>query len=167
MGIEIERKFLVTGDDWKTSATGSKPVLQGYLCTGPPTAVRVRIAGVSSNINIKHATLDIERAEFEYPIPLDDALALMRLVQGEPVEKTRHLVPFAGKQWEVDVFEGANKGLVVAEIELASREESFGLPPWVSCEVSGDPRYLNTSLSVHPFQKWRTDHENPEVPTAH
>jgi adenylate cyclase len=157
MGVEIERKFLVTGDGWKASATGSKPVLQGYLCTGPPTAVRVRIAGESANINIKHATLDIERAEFEYPIPLDDARALLRLVQGEPVEKTRHLVPFAGKLWEVDVFEGANQGLVVAEIELASREESFELPPWISREVSGNPRYLNTSLSVFPFRNWDFD----------
>ena len=109
-------------------------------------------------LNIKNATLDISRAEFEYPIPLEDAEALLEgLCDERVVEKTRYRIPFAGHVWEVDEFCGANAGLVVAEIELEHEDEAFARPPWLAAEVSGDPRYLNSNLALHPFTEWIVD----------
>jgi adenylate cyclase len=155
MAIEIERKFLVADASWRGGEAGV-PYRQGYLAVGPPASVRVRIAGAKAMLNIKNAMLDISRAEFEYPIPLEDAEALLEgLCDGRVVEKTRYKVPFAGHVWEVDEFCGANAGLVVAEIELKHVDEAFAHPPWLAAEVSGDPRYLNSNLALHPFTEWR------------
>lgn len=154
MGSEIERKFLVVGEGWRVGARAA-PCRQGYLAVGPPVAVRVRIMGGRATLNIKRAILDIERDEFEYPLPLEDAEALLAgLCQGTVIEKTRYVTRYADLVWEVDVFEGANAGLVVAEVELDHAVQRVDLPPWVGAEVSGDPRYLNTSLALHPYTRW-------------
>ncbi len=154
MGKEIERKFLVIGERWKEGATAIR-YRQGYLAVGPPVAVRIRIAGVEAFLTIKKSTLDITRDEFEYPIPIEDAEAMLNgLLQGKPIEKIRYKVTYGGMLWEIDVFEGANEGLVVAEIELSHPDQDFERPPWLGEEVSGDPRYLNTSLSRNPYSQW-------------
>lgn len=152
MGREIERKFLVAGKPWQE---GGVAIRQAYLAFGPPVAVRVRIAGERANLNLKQATLDISRAEYEYEIPLADAEELLFQHRvGASIEKTRYRVPFEGRTWEIDVFEGANAGLVVAEIELEGEDAALALPPWVGPEVSGDARYLNTHLALHPYRDW-------------
>ena len=154
MGKEIERKFLVADEGWRTGSEGVR-YAQGYLAVGPPVAVRVRVGGGKAALNVKKATLDIVRDEFEYPIPLEDAEAMLaHLCEGRIIEKTRYKVPFAGQVWEIDVFEGANVGLVLAEVELRDRDEEIERPPWVGDEVSGDARYLNTGLSRHPYTQW-------------
>lgn len=151
MGTEIERKFLVRGDSWRPGAPG---VLQrqGYLSTEDPT-VRVRIEEGRATLCVKGAQTGLARPEFEYAIPVADAermLGLCRFV----VEKTRYVREFGGRRWEIDVFHGANEGLVVAEIELAREDESFALPLWLGAEVSRDPRYRVASLARNPFRKW-------------
>jgi len=157
MGTEIERKFVVTGDGWRQGATGVA-MRQGYLVTGPPVSVRVRIAGEDARLNIKKAVgevTNIVRHEFEYPIPLADAEAMLdALAEGHSVEKTRYRVDYQGALFEVDVFEGLNAGLVVAEIELETPEQAFPKPPWLGEEVSGNRRYLNSALSITPFSSW-------------
>lgn len=154
MGTEIERKFRVRGIAWRNAAK-TEPCRQGYLSYGPPVAVRVRIMGGVATLNIKTSTTAIRRHEFEYEIPLVDAESILATsCAGAIVEKTRHCVEYGGKTWEVDVFEGANAGLVVAEIELDSEDEVFERPPWLGREVSGDPRYLNTSLCQRPYSEW-------------
>lgn len=156
MGVEIERKFLVKSEAWKDCAHGALPIRQGYIATGPPTAVRVRIEGQRANLNIKKAVIDIRRDEFEYPIPLADAEEMLAsLCNGLIVEKVRHLVDYEGLTWEVDVFRGRNEGLVVAEVELECEDMDVALPSWAGKEVSGDPRYLNTHLALKPFSSWQ------------
>ena len=155
MGREIERKFLVTNDSWRADADAGEVCKQGYLAVGPPVAVRVRVMGGRAWINVKKATLDIVRDEFEYLIPISDAEQMLHgLCKGHAIEKRRHKLAHEGFVWEIDVFEGVNVGLVVAEVELEDAACSVPLPPWIGREVSGDPRYLNTSLSLHPFREW-------------
>ena len=155
MAKEIERKFLVTADDWRGAATGSVRYLQGYLANGARSSVRIRIDGDHAWLNIKSATLDIERMEYEYPVPLADGEEMLaRLCEGRLVEKRRWFVPHEGQVWEVDVFEGENEGLVVAEIELDSADEDFARPPWIGEEVSHDGRYYNVYLARHPYSTW-------------
>jgi adenylate cyclase len=162
VGKEIERKFLVRNDTWRVEADAGLHCAQGYLCAGPPVSVRVRIMGGKAMLNIKRAVPStkgevqaIERDEFEYPIPLDDADALLAgLCDGYPIDKTRHKLGYGGYVWEIDVFAGENAGLVVAEIELPSPDEPFARPPWLAEEVSHDPRYLNSRLSRKPFSQW-------------
>jgi adenylate cyclase len=155
MGIEIERKFLVTNDSWHEAAGPGIPIKQGYLVGGKDASVRVRLQGDTANLNIKSATLGVRRQEFEYPIPLADAKVLLNTLCHRPIiEKMRYLVPYANKQWEIDVFEGDNAGLIVAELELQDESEQYEAPPWLGEEVSHDPRYYNTCLSQHPFKDW-------------
>ncbi len=157
MGTEIERKFLVASHDWRAVADAGTAMKQGYLAIGPPAAVRVRLEGNQAFLNIKQSTLDISRAEFEYPLPAADAEELLEtLCAGRTVEKTRYCVEYGGRTWEVDVFKGLNAPLIVAEVELESTADAIELPPWAGAEVSGDPRYLNTYLSQHPFSTWET-----------
>jgi adenylate cyclase len=153
MGTEIERKFRVHGEGWREGR--ATRLTQGYLCAGPPTAVRARIAGDQAWLNIKHATIDISRLEYEYPIPVSDAQEMLdSLTQGALIDKTRHVLDYGGKTWEVDEFHGANAGLVVAELELNDAGEQFERPPWLGEEVSDDPRYLNAYLCQHPYTEW-------------
>lgn len=155
MGIEIERKFLLRNDDWRAQADAGTAFCQGYLSESGPGSVRVRIEGQQANLNIKSATLDMSRLEYEYPIPLEDAQHMLQHVCIRPViEKTRYYVQFSGKLWEIDVFLGDNKGLVVAEIELDHVDEAFELPPWIGEEVTQDTRYYNVCLVKHPFKDW-------------
>lgn len=155
MGIEIERKFLVLDDSWRQAAAAGTHFRQGYLAGGEQASVRVRIEGSCANINIKSATLGVTRREFEYAIPVVDARVLLNELCRQPqIEKVRYEVEFAGNLWEVDVFEGDNLGLVVAEIELDDEGQTFAMPPWVGDEVSHDVRYYNVSLVDHPYKDW-------------
>lgn len=154
MGIEIERKFLVKDDSWKAAAEPGQVCRQGYLCSGGGKTVRVRIIGGRAFLTIKGPTSGISRAEYEYEIPVDDAETMLTLC-GDPVEKVRYFVLHAGMQWELDVFSGANEGLVLAEIELESESQQIDLPNWAGQEVSGDKRYFNAYLAQHPFSLWR------------
>lgn len=146
---------MVTGDGWRANASAAS-CRQGYLAVGPPVAVRVRMMGGKATLNVKKATLDIVRDEFEYEIPEHDAEEMLNnLCEGYTIEKTRYRVEYGGKTWEIDEFGGANSGLVVAEIELDQPDELFPSPPWLGTEVSGDSRYLNSSLSRRPYSLWQ------------
>lgn len=154
MGVEIERKFLLAGEDWR--ALG-EPVLlrQGYLCSDPMRTVRVRVEGGQGTLTIKGKSSGASRGEWEYPIPLDEASELLdRLCERPLVEKYRRRIVHAGHTWEVDEFLGENRGLVVAEIELSSENETFDLPGWIGAEVTDDPRYFNSNLIRHPYSQW-------------
>jgi adenylate cyclase len=152
MGVEIERKFLVQGDGWKTS-TG---VLcrQGYLNRDKNRTVRVRMAGDAAFLTVKGVSVGATRAEFEYPIPMADAEGLLALCDGPLVEKIRHLVRVGETLWEVDEFAGDNAGLVVAEVELMAEDQPFARPDWLGAEVTHDARYFNSNLASHPFSCW-------------
>ncbi|MCJ2180403.1 CYTH domain-containing protein [Novosphingobium album (ex Hu et al. 2023)] len=154
MILEIERKFLVSGDAWRSQVSGARRIRQAYLANGGTTSVRVRVIdGSSAKLTVKGAARAdgpaLSRPEFEYAIPVADALAMMEMRNGRIVEKTRYLVPAgAGRTWEVDVFTGALEGLVLAEIELERPDEEVALPDWLGREVTGDPRYGNMALAL-------------------
>jgi adenylate cyclase len=155
MAQEIERKFLVASDAWRGQVRSSARYRQGYLAHEGRCSVRVRVAGDEAYLNIKSATLDIVRAEYEYVIPVTDAEEMLdRLCSGLLIEKTRHFVDYGGYVWEIDVFEGVNRGLVIAEIELEHPEAEFPRPPWAGAEVSDDPRYYNVYLARIPYTQW-------------
>ena len=162
MPQEIERKFLLRSnneDDWKSKVSKKIRMQQGYLCNNSHSSVRVRIEDQQANINIKSMTIGITRAEYEYPVPVDEATELLESLCSKPqIKKVRYLVKFAGKSWEIDVFEGDNEGLVVAEIELESEDEVFKLPEWIGKEVSAFERYYNMRLTTYPYSQW-TDKE--------
>lgn len=152
MATEIERKFLVDSDGWKESVVDQTPMRQGYFETGPMSTVRVRIQGDEARLTIKGPTVGFSRAEYEYPIPVEDAREMLDIFCAErQVEKVRFDVRHAGHLWEVDVFEGANAGLVLAEIELDRPDEAFEMPEWIGEEVSKDSRYRNASLARSPL----------------
>ena len=138
MATEIERKFLLRDESWRESANGGTRFRQGYLIGAQRASVRVRIEGEQANLNIKSATLGIQRQEYEYPIPLEEAEELLDTLCEQPqIIKTRYLVPYGKHTWEIDVFSGDNEGLVVAEVELGAEDEAFEHPPWIGEEVSG------------------------------
>ena len=155
MSLEIERKFLVTGD-FKQEAFNALRITQGYLCSAPERTVRVRIKGDKGYITIKgqSSASGLSRFEWEKEIPLAEAESLLKLAEPGVIDKTRYLVRDADgiHTWEVDEFHGANEGLVMAEIELESENDSFGRPAWLGEEVTGDPRYYNSYLSQHPYK---------------
>ncbi len=162
MAREIERKFLVVGTDWQEGAT-SRPYRQGYLSLDEQRTVRVRTAGEHAYLTVKGPSKGITRPEFEYEIPLQDAAEMLDALCHKPlVEKTRYTVRYHGLDWEVDVFDGANKGLVVAEVELPDQDTPVVLPPWIGDEVTGDPRYLNANLVKRPFSTW-AESERPDT----
>lgn len=152
MPTEIERKFLVSGSDWR--APNAQRISQGYLNRDKHRTVRVRVAGAKAYLTIKGATSGASRAEFEYEIPLKDAESLLLLCDGPLVVKLRHRVEFQGLTWEVDEFLGENAGLVVAEVELTSEDQVFGRPPWVGREITSDARYYNSNLASAPYSQW-------------
>ncbi|ESQ90774.1 adenylate cyclase [Asticcacaulis sp. AC460] len=155
MGTEIERKFLVTGD-FRPFAASQHRIVQGYLTTNRDCTVRVRVMDDKAFLTIKGKSSEdgLERAEWEYPIPVADAEAMLQLPGIQSLAKVRFKVPIGGHTWEVDVFEGANQGLVMAEIELGSRDEAFERPEWVGEEVTGAPRYYNSQLLTQPYTCW-------------
>lgn len=153
MPVEIERKFLVTSNEWKRTGQPQRMV-QGYISREPGRTVRVRRAGEQAFLTIKGPLTGITRTEVEIPLSLDEAEALFPLCHPTLIEKTRYRVDFAGHTWEVDEFHGDNTGLIVAEIELPAEDTPFDLPPWVGLEVTHQPRYSNSSLSQHPYSSW-------------
>lgn len=154
MGIEIERKFLVRHGDWKSMGKGVL-LRQGYLSSVPERTVRVRIEDDKAMLTVKGRNRGATRAEWEYPLPVADAQAMLDTLCERPViEKYRYRIPWQGMLWEVDEFLGENAGLVVAEIELASEHQDFVKPEWVGEEVTHDPRYFNANLLRHPFTRW-------------
>ena len=161
MAIEIERKFLLANDGWRDGIERSEPIAQGYLVGAQAlrdgtarASVRARLAGDQAWLNIKAARLGIERAEFEYPIPVDDAKDLLATLCDGVLEKTRHHVRVDGVLFEVDEFEGDNLGLVVAEVELPAVDAPFPRPAWLGREVSALTRYYNVNLIAHPYRQW-------------
>lgn len=158
MATEIERKFLLRDDSWRAEADAGTPFSQGYFGGGGKASVRVRIEGERANLNIKGATLGVTRREYEYPVPLAEAKEMLDELCEKPlIEKTRYCVKHAGLTWEVDVFEGENAGLVVAEVELPDEAHPIELPPWVGEEVSHDTRYYNVCLVKNPYCEWRDE----------
>lgn len=155
MPLEIERKFLVRGEFINDSMEATD-IVQGYLAHDPERTVRVRIRGDRGYITVKGRPVDkgIGRYEWEKEIPVDDARELLRLCEPFAIMKTRYLVPFKDHLFEVDVFHAENEGLVIAEIELESAGEAFDKPGWLGKEVTADPRYFNSYLSVKPYSHW-------------
>ena len=152
MGVEIERKFLVIGDAWR-SAPGTR-YSQGYLNRDKERTVRVRLAGDKAFFTIKGLSRGATRVEYEYEIPPVDGEALLVLCEKPIIEKIRRVIAVDGMTWEVDEFLGDNAGLVVAEIELRSEDQEFTHPGWLGAEVTHDSRYFNSSLASHPFSRW-------------
>ena len=155
MGTEIERKYTLKNDDWRKEIIRSERMVQGYLAGNERTSVRIRVTGEKANLNIKSATLGIFRQEYEYDLPLADAEKMLDDLCEKPViDKIRHYISHDGKTWEIDEFSGENEGLIVAEVELESENETFNLPAWVKEEVSHDPRYYNVILVKQPYKNW-------------
>lgn len=167
MAIEIERKFLLVSGSWKAHVHRSQRIAQAYLNDYAAVAdgheqcsVRVRIAGLDANLNIKSRETGARRQEFEYPIPVSDAESLMALSCGPAIDKTRHYVNFGAHCWEIDEFGGDNAGLVVAEIELDAVDEAFEKPDWLGREVTEFPRYYNLALSSKPYNAWSAEEKS-------
>jgi len=152
MAIEIERKFLLVGDQWRSAP--AVYFCQGYLNRNKARTVRIRVAGSLGYITIKGESTGATRVEFEYEIPLAEAKQLLCLCERPLIEKYRRKILYEGMLWEVDEFLGQNQGLVVAEIELQSEDQVFSKPEWVGQEVTHDVRYYNSNLSVKPFLTW-------------
>lgn len=159
MGIEIERKFLLRDDSWRSGVSASAVFKQRYLPfrSGPEhLSGRIRIAGSRAWITIKSAVKGFSRDEFEYEIPLEDAEQMLeRFCTGNTVSKIRHTVEYLGYRWEIDEFLGENAGLIVAELELESENQRFPIPPWLGEEVTGDYRYSNSVLAENPYSTWQ------------
>ena len=152
---EIERKFLVTDDSYRSLADSHSEILQGYICSGHGHTVRVRTRGDKGYLTIKGPSTDgISRFDWEKEISLQDARELFALCRAGRIEKTRYLVPNGKHVVEVDEFHGENEGLVFAEIELGDVNESFDRPPFLGEEVTGDPHYYNAYISKHPYSTW-------------
>lgn len=163
-GIEIERKFIVLGDDYKKQSFSSSRITQGYICRDHGRTVRVRKRDDRAYLTIKGASEDggLSRYEFEKEITLDEADHLMKLCESGVIDKTRFLVRSGMHVFEVDEFYGENEGLVMAEVELQSNDESFEKPSFIGEEVTGDRRFYNSYLSRHPYCLWRDT-----LPTEH
>lgn len=161
MAIEIERKFLLTDEDWRTQIRHSQRMRQAYLAGpmagvegAPKCSVRVRVAGEQAFINLKSVQLGIERAEYEYAIPVHDAEEMIANLAGDCLQKIRHEVSYEGHVFEIDEFLGQNAGLIVAELELPHRDTIFPRPAWLGVEVSTLARYYNINLISHPYSRW-------------
>lgn len=161
-GFEIERKFLVRGDDYRRQASSSSRIRQGYICSGHGRTVRVRIRDSRGYLTIKGPSTDngLSRYEFEKEITIDEAEHLMELCEPGRIDKTRYLVKSGAHTFEVDEFHGENEGLVMAEVELSAPDESVILPDFIRCEVTGDRRYYNSHLLKNPFSAWGKGEES-------
>jgi adenylate cyclase len=152
---EIERKFLIANDGWRKDVRAVEQIRQGYLAFGSRAHVRVRIVDEKAAVlTIKSGQGKLSRQEYEYPIPADEAKQLLALAEGAIIEKKRHGVEAGNLKWEIDVFEGDNAGLVVAEVELAEGAQEISRPMWLGKEITGERRYYNASLARKPFSKW-------------
>lgn len=154
MAVEIERKFLIVEDSWRELAEGTS-YRQGYLSTVKERTVRVRTIDDKGYLTIKGITIGATRAEYEYEIPAAEANEMLDNLCEQPIiEKKRYKIPLDGFTWEIDEFGGVNEGLIVAEIELESEDQTFDKPDWVGEEVTGDPKYFNSNLIAKPFTAW-------------
>lgn len=154
MGTEIERKFLVVGENWRGLAVGAV-YRQGYIAAEQGKTVRVRVIGEQGYLTIKGPSVGTTRAEFEYPIPQEDAQYMLdNLCNTALIEKTRYKINHQGLVWEVDEFVGENQGLILAEVELEQENQEISLPDWIGEEVSHDLRYFNSNLAKHPYRHW-------------
>ena len=154
MSKEIERKFLVIGDSWRSLAQGTH-YRQGYLNSAKERTVRIRTINDKAFMTIKGPTVGITRMEFEYEIPHNECVEILNHLAEQPiVEKIRYKIPLNGLVWEIDEFLGVNNGLIVAEVELQSEDQEFEKPEWIGEEVSGDPRYFNSNLVKNPYTTW-------------
>jgi adenylate cyclase len=167
VGIEIERKFRVVGEGWRAQAGRSVRIAQGYindmaaLREGRQNAsVRVRIAGEQAFLNLKSRELGTTRQEFDYPVPVADAEALLALCVGGRIDKVRHYVEVEGHTFEVDEFRGDNAGLVVAELELESAGQAYPRPDWLGAEVTDELRYYNLALAERPYSRWSAQEQH-------
>jgi adenylate cyclase len=159
MAVEIERKFRVRSAEWQRLVTGRARIRQAYLPSEAGVSMRVRLKNDDyATLTIKSRESGLRRLEFEYPVPVADAEALMALRRGSVIDKVRHTIPWQGLMWEIDVFSGDNAGLVIAEIELRHEHQQFVVPRWLGEEVTGQPRYYNSSLSQRPLCSWNEPH---------
>jgi CYTH domain-containing protein len=155
MPKEIERKFLINHEKWKTlKKPNGEYYRQGYILTDPSKTIRVRITNSAAFLTIKGASVGATRLEYEYPIPESEASELLENFAVSELSKTRYKIKHGNHIWEVDVFSGENEGLLVAEIELSGEEESFDIPEWISVEVTGEAKFYNSSLTLNPFKNW-------------
>jgi adenylate cyclase len=154
MPKEIERKFLLKNDNWKSEITSRKIIKQGYLNTQKERTVRVRIFGKKGFLTIKGETVGMTRLEFEYEIPVQEAKELLQLCENPLIEKERFIVSRGKLKWEIDIFEGENAGLRIAEVELEDESQDVEIPDWIGEEVTFDQRYFNSSLVKLPFSSW-------------
>lgn len=156
--IEIERKFLVSSEEWKPHVIERKLLRQAYLARQGKTSIRVRIVDdASATLTVKSRGARTSRLEFEYPIPIEEALVLIELRDGHLLSKVRHLVRHDGLTWEIDVFGGENAGLVIAEVELKHEQQRLSLPRWIGCEITHDERYYNSRLAQSPYRSFAPD----------
>ena len=154
MAIEIERKFLLKNDSWRNK---TQPVFisQGYLHIAKDLVIRVRTVADKSFLSLKGTAGGIRRLEFEYRIPMSDAVQLLEKFSIKPpIEKNRYYIEVSGFKWEIDEFLGVNTGLILAEIELKHERQQFPIPEWLGAEVTGDIRYYNAYLAKNPYQNW-------------
>jgi CYTH domain-containing protein len=154
MGIEIERKFLLKNEDWRSEVKSKTIIKQGYLNSEKERTVRVRVVNDKGYLTIKGVNINATRQEFEYEIPVKEAELLLLLCEMPIIEKIRNIILNDGNMWEIDEFEKENKGLILAEIELESEEEKFSIPSWLGEVVSHDPRYFDSQLLTHPYSKF-------------
>lgn len=171
MAIEIERRFLVEDDSWVADSESSQQIVQGYILVSETKTVRVRITEKEAWLTMKGGTDVLNRLEFEYAIPLDDARTMIdSLCENRVIDKVRHRISQGDLTWEIDIFNGANAGLVIAEIELPAADTPFERPTWLGEEVSNDCRYLNARLVSNPWSIWRTkkgEASREADPTSH
>lgn len=154
MAQEIERKFLLKGDTWRDLAKGTS-YRQGYLNSAKERTVRIRTIGDKAFLTIKGMNVGATRAEYEYPIPLEDCNAMLDTLAEKPlIEKKRYKIKRGDLIWEIDEFFGDNHGLIVAEVELQREDQPFDKPDWIGDEVTNDARYFNSNLVKHPYTKW-------------
>ena len=153
MGQEIERKFRIHCQ--MIPLAEGIPIKQGYLPSAGACEVRVRVAGKQAFLTLKSKNKGTSRREFEYPLPVSDAIQILSSFCSTFVEKTRYKVEHAGHIWDVDIFDGDNEGLALAEIELQYETEIFERPSWLDEEVTGDIRFYNAQLAAHPFKQWQ------------
>ena len=152
MATEIERKFLVKGDGWRSLGVG-EIYRQGYIANNNGRTVRVRVVGEQGYLTIKGSTTGMKRAEFEYKIPVEDAQELLETLCDRPlIEKTRYKILMGDLTWEVDEFWGENQGLILAEVELETEDQNIDIPDWIGEEVTSDTRYYNSNLVKNPFK---------------
>ncbi len=153
---EVERKFLVTSEEFRKEAESELHIKQGFLSTDPERTVRIRLQNGSGKITVKGISdkAGISRFEWERDIRGDEAIQLLKLCKGNLLIKTRYCIPVGKHLFEVDVFEGDNAGLIVAEVELENPDEPFVKPEWLGTEVTGDPKYYNAQLSINTYNQW-------------